>query len=164
VGDEYFMAADGQATSVGGVCIYYLKATGSHSEAVTVQCEDFNNSVAASVVKCTGIADSPVDKSQKGTGTGTSPSSGATSTTVQAAELVVGAVGTMGPVADTAGSWAGSFAPGDAKNRVGAGGSGNGATVSDAFVVVATTGAMTASKSGITSREWGALVITFKGA
>lgn len=52
-----------------------------------------------------GLADvSTLDQIASGTGTSTSPSSGAASSTTQADELLIGVIGTEGPVGDSAGT------------------------------------------------------------
>ncbi len=109
-----------------------------------------------------GLADGdPLDTIASATGTGTSPSSGATSTTTQAEELLIGLVGTEGPQGDTSGTWGDSFTSG---SRVGTTGDTDDTniTISLGYRFVATSGAYSASKTGITDRDWTALIATFK--
>ena len=117
---------------------------------------------AAVVALFSGLADSDVfDQMQTGYGTSTAPSSGATPTTTQADELLVGVVGTEGPDGDTAGAWDGSFLAGPRLGTTGSTADTN-LTVSLGYRIVSDTGAYTASKTGITSRDWGAMIATFR--
>lgn len=93
-------------------------------------------------------------------GSGTAPSSGA-ATTVAADQLLIGTVGTEGPAGDTAGTWENAFTAGPR--------TGTTATTTDAEITVslgwrsvASAGSYTTAKSGITSRDWAALIATFK--
>ncbi len=109
-----------------------------------------------------GLADvDPLDQTASSTGTGNSPSSNATSTTSQANELLIGLVGTEGPGGDSAGTWSDSFETGP---RFGTtdGTEDTNVTISMGHRIVSATGAYTAAKSGITSRDWTALIATFK--
>lgn len=110
-----------------------------------------------------GFAASANDQASPNTATGTSttPSTGATGTLAQADEAQVAIVMTNGPVADTAGTWGNSLT---ASQRDGTTGStaGSNRTVSTAYRVLAATTAVTASKSGITSRTWVATELTMK--
>ena len=68
---------------------------------------------AAVVSVFRGLADeSPLDKTSTGTGNSAAPSAGPTSTTAEADELLIGAIGTEGPDGDTAGTWGNSFTAG----------------------------------------------------
>jgi hypothetical protein len=93
--------------------------------------------------------------------TGTTPSVGPTSTTTQASELLIGVIGTEGPVSDNPGIWDYSFINGP---RVGTSGgdSNTNWTVSLGYRMVSATAAYTAQKSGITERYWAATIATFK--
>ncbi len=109
-----------------------------------------------------GLANSnPLDQTQTGYGTGAAPSSGASPTTTQAGELLIGAVGTEGPDGDAAGTWGGSFSNGPRLGTTG-GADDTNITASMGFRIVSETGSFTASKSGITGRDWGAILATFK--
>ena len=117
---------------------------------------------AAVAALFSGLADvSVLDQTASGTGTGASPSSGATSTTAQADELLIGVVGTEGPVGDSAGTWGNSFSAGPRAGTTGDAADTN-ITISLGYRIVTATGTYTASKSGITERDWGALIATFK--
>ena len=143
--------------------IWYLTAASNHAAGdIAVTFDDYSvGNWAFSVLRATGIAASPLDKTATATGIGTTPSSGATATLSQADELVIGVVSTQGPVADSAGTWQLGLT---AINRVGVGSGISGATVSDAYAITTTTAAVEAHKHSITSRNWTASVATFKGA
>ncbi|HEY6231359.1 MAG TPA: hypothetical protein VIW64_08845 [Pyrinomonadaceae bacterium] len=103
------------------------------------------------------------DKDAIAKGSGTSPSSGATATTTAADEILIGAVGTNGPNGDTAGTWSNSFNAGQRLGSTGGSGTTN-ETVSEGYLVVASTGTYTAAKTGITSRTWQAAIATYKAS
>lgn len=140
--------------------VYSLKIASGGTANVTLT---FDGATDYSILcyKISGAAASPLDKEASATGTSTSPSSGNTATTAQANEALFGFVGTNGPSGDTAGSWSGSFA---ALDRVGTtGGAANtNMTLSAAYRIVSATGAYSAAKTGITSREWEASIVTYK--
>ena len=109
-----------------------------------------------------GLADENVlDQTHTGTGSSAAPSSGATLTTSQAEELLIGAIGTDGPDGDPAGTWENSFTAGPRLGTTGGAADAN-ITASMGWRIVSATGAYTAAKSGITSRAWAALIATFK--
>jgi phosphodiesterase/alkaline phosphatase D-like protein len=97
------------------------------------------------------------------TASGTTPTVGPTGTTTQPDELLIGVIGTNGPVEDLAGTWQNDFLT-DPDLRVGT--SGDAAdtnwTVSMGYRIVSATGEYTAQKNGITSRLWAATIATFK--
>jgi hypothetical protein len=110
----------------------------------------------------TGLANaSPMDQTASDTGTSTSPLSGATSTTAQADELLIGLVGTEGPDGDSAGTWSGSFTAGPRIGTTGGDDDSN-ITISMGYQQVSATGTYSAGKTGITDRDWTALIATFK--
>ncbi len=116
---------------------------------------------AAVVALFRGLADSsPLDQTHTGYGSGAAPSSGATSTTTQADELLIGAIGTEGPDDDTVGTWDSSFLAGPRLGTTG-GTADTNITAELGYRIVSAAGAYTASKSGITSRDWAAMVATF---
>lgn len=98
---------------------------------------------------------SPFDKTANASGTSTSPSSGATSTTVQADEILLGFVGNPN---SQGGTWSNSFNAGQAASD-----NTTSASASEGFLVVAATGTYTAAKTGITSSTWLAMIVTYKG-
>lgn len=109
-----------------------------------------------------GLADAdPLDRSSTGTGTGAAPSAGPTSTTSEANELLIGAIGTEGPSGDPAGTWGNSFTTGPRTGTTG-GTDDTNITISLGYRIVSATAAYTAAKSGITSRDWAAVIATFK--
>ncbi len=108
------------------------------------------------------VAAAPFDKTSSANGTGTAPDSGASPATTQNDELLIGLVGTIGPVEDDAGTWGGGFTPGQRVGTTGGAAASN-VTVSEAYKVVSATGAYSAAKSGITSRPWYAEIRTMRG-
>ena len=109
-----------------------------------------------------GLADEdPLDQTSTGTGSSATPSSGATATTAEADELLIGAIGTEGPDGDAAGTWGNSFTAGPRLGTTG-GTDDTNITTSLGYRIVSATGAYTAAKSGITSRDWAAMIATFK--
>ena len=101
-----------------------------------------------------------LDQTSTGDGSGTSPSSGLTATTMDANELIIGVIGTEGPAGDAEGTWSNSFSTGA---RHGSSGSTDDTNVSVAlgYYVASSTGTFAAEKTGITSRDWSAVVATF---
>ena len=97
----------------------------------------------------------------QGQTSGTSPTVGPTGTTVQANELLIGAVGTEGPFQDDAGTWENGFTAGPRTGTTLDTVTSNW-TVSMGYRIVSSTGAYTAQKSGITDRYWAAAIATFK--
>ena len=109
-----------------------------------------------------GLADEdPLDQTSTGTGNSLTPSAGPTSTTTEPDELLIGAVGTEGPSGDAAGMWGNSFTAGPRLGTTG-GADDTNITISLGYRIVSATGAYTAAKSGIASRDWAALIATFK--
>ena len=107
-----------------------------------------------------GLANSgALDQIHSGTGSSATPSSGATAATTQPDELLIGVIGTEGPVEDAAGTWDSSFTAGPRDGTSGT--DDTNLAISLGFKIVSATGAYTASKSGVTSRDWGALIATF---
>jgi len=108
-----------------------------------------------------GLADNgSLEQTASATGTSTALSSGTTSTTNQPNELLIGEVGTEDPVGDIAGTWDGSYSD---ISRTGTSGDADDSNITIAlgYRIVSSTSAYTASKSGITSRDWGAIITTF---
>jgi len=140
--------------------------SGSH---ITITHTSVNGGTAAVASVFRGLVDvEPLDQSlgnpaagAQQSASGTTPTVGPTGTTVQAHELVVGAIGTAGPVGDTPGSWDYDFTAGPRAGSTGA--SNYDWTVSIGYRIVSETGQYTAQKSGITSRNWAAAIATFKG-
>lgn len=108
-----------------------------------------------SVVQLSTNGTLATDKHVSATGVGTAPSSGATATTAYADEMLIGAVGQNQGVLDVLGTWGGSFSDGQSVN--------DGATIAlnDGYRLVSATGAYTAAKTGTTSAEWCAIIVTY---
>ena len=132
--------------------------SGSH---ITITHTSVNGGTAAVASVFRGLVDvEPLDQSlgnpaagAQQSASGTTPTVGPTGTTVQAHELVVGAIGTAGPVGDTPGRWAYDFPAGPRAGSTGA--SNYDWTVSIGYRIVSETGPYTAQKSGITKSQLG---------
>lgn len=116
---------------------------------------------ALSASEFSGLAVSGTkDQATSATGQSTSPSSGNTGPTTQAAELLIGAIGVEGPSGDT-------FTPGASYTTIGRGGTtgGNAATnitINPEYRIVSTTGAYAATGTMSNSRKWAAAIVTYK--
>ncbi len=108
-----------------------------------------------------GLAPSgALEQTNTASGAGAAPSSG-TAATVQPVQLLIGAVGTEGPSSDTPGTWSAAFTEG---LRAGTNETRNDAdiTISLGWQVVSSAGNYSATKTGITQRDWAAAIATFK--
>jgi hypothetical protein len=123
---------------------------------------------AAVVSLFRGLADSAaLDQIHTGTGSTNAPSSGVTSQTTQACELLIGAVGTEGPHGDAPSVWLHSFTGGPRRGTHfgSAGGDDADITVALGWRIVGATGAYVAQLSDLkTTRDWAAAIATFKTA
>ena len=115
-----------------------------------------------------GLASSNVlDRTQTGTGAGsTAPSSGTTSTTTQADELLIGGIGLEGPNYDAPSVWVNSFSGSwRMGTRFGSstGGGDTDITAQMGWKIVGATGTYTAQLTSLnTSRDWAAAIATLK--
>ena len=122
-------------------------------------------SAVASVFR--GLASATVvDQTKTATGSTAAVSSGATSTTTQTDELLIGAVGIEGPNYDAPSVWQNSFTYGP---RLGTtfgtctGGGDTDITAQMGWRIVGSTGAYTAQTVNLnTTRDWAAAIATFK--
>mgnify|MGYP001373237849 CR=1 FL=1 len=129
---------------------------------ITISASPSVTARAAAIALFRGLVYSnPLDQTHTGTGNSTVPSSGATATITQADELLVGAIGIEGPDGDTAGTWDNLFTAGPRTGTTG-GSADTNITADLGYRIVSSAGAYTASKSGITSRDWAAMIATFK--
>ncbi len=110
-----------------------------------------------------GITNAAVDKSSsRFLAATTSPSTLATAATTANDEFLLGVIGSQGPNGDTAGTW-GSDTSTNGQRLGTTGGSATGnVTISEGYAIQSATGTRSASKSGITSRNCDAIVVTFK--
>jgi hypothetical protein len=138
----------------------YIQSAGSYYAIFTMGAA--GNAAGALLEIANVAAASQIDQTAVATGSSTSPSSGATSATTQAYEVVIGAIGTEGPGGDTQGSWSNGFQPIAYTGTTGGAAAAN-VSLSVGYKIVNATGAQTAAKTGITSRQWGAAVATYKG-
>jgi len=138
----------------------YIPSAGSYYAIFTMGAA--GNAAGALLEIANVAAASQLDQTAAATGSSTSPSSGATSATTQAYEVVIGAIGTEGPGGDTQGSWSNGFQPIAYTGTTGGAAAAN-VSLSVGYKIVNATGAQTAAKTGITSRQWGAAVATYKG-
>ncbi len=133
----------------------------SSGNTITITWDASADARAASASEFSGLAtSSALDKTNAGSGTGTSASSGSTSQTTQNDELLVGLVGVEGPTGDT-------FTTGPSYSLLVRSGTSGGqaasnVTVNPEYRVVSSTGTYSASGTLGTSRNWGALIATYK--
>jgi hypothetical protein len=102
---------------------------------------------------------SALDKTSTGEGTSTMPSSGSTTTTSQADELLIGAIGVEGPLGDsfTVGSGYTALARDGTSGEV----EFSNITINAEYRIVSATGAYAADGT-ITDRDWAAAIATYK--
>lgn len=136
---------------------YSPNITGGSGHTLTIAYNDAVGSAISCVLQeFSGIATaSPLDRTISAQGTSTAPSSGATATTTQADELVIGLVG-----------WAGATSTaslGAGYTNLGQVALANASTAVESKVVAAT-GAQTAAMALAASRDWAAICATFKAA
>jgi hypothetical protein len=166
-GNTYQQAA--MAINVGNLrtyifTAYNVNALSSGSNITITQTVYSSTAVAARAAVVSvfrGLAPSgALEQSCVSSSSSTSPSSGA-ATTIQADQLLIGAVGTEGPGTDNAGTWSNSFTAGP---RAGTTATTTDAeiTVSMGYRIVSSAGSYTAAKTGITSRDWATAIATFK--
>ena len=103
----------------------------------------------------------PLDQTASNSGTGTSVDSGLTPTTTQADELVIGPAAVNGPNSDTftalTANWI--IRPGTS-----GGNASTNVTVNSLYKIVSATGQYNIAGSNSTSRNWAAIVVTYKAA
>jgi hypothetical protein len=169
-GNTYNMTVDVTSTAKVRTTIFQahvVTALPAGNPAITVHHDNITaRSAVVSVFR--GLASSTVlDKTMSAfsTSNGTSPSTGATGTTVLADELLVGAIGTEGGHYDAPGTWSNAFSQGP---RLGTGVGTNSSTATDittslGWKIVSAVGAYTAQKQGTGSKPWAAGIATFKG-
>jgi hypothetical protein len=148
----------------GAVYVYRSSNINALSDASTITIT-FNTSVTAKAanVSCwNGLSGTPLDRYYLASGTGTDIDSGLTLTTTQADELVIGPAAVKGPTGDT-------FTPASgltALNRVGtSGGSAtSNVTLNSLYKIVSAIGQYNIAGTNSTSRNWAAIVVTYKAA
>jgi hypothetical protein len=120
--------------------------------------------VAVAAMHIAGVSAAPFDKASTGVGSSLAATSGATSTTAQADEILIGGIGWEGPDGDDAGTWQNSFNAGQRLGTTGGGAASN-ITVQEGFLIVAATDAYTAAVTRTAnSRDWAAVIATYKGS
>jgi hypothetical protein len=134
----------------------------SEGQTITIS---FNGAVArAANVSCwSGLAaTNPLDQTKSNFGTGTTIDSTLTNTTTQADELVIGPAGVNGPTGDTFTPAAGLTA----LNRVGTSGgsAASNVTLNSLYKIVNAVGQYYIGGTNSVSRDWGAIVVTYKAA
>lgn len=117
-----------------------------------------SHDLAIAAYAITGLATSSLDKLAGATGTSTTPSSGATATTTQNDEVVIGVISAK-LTATPNGTWNGTTTD----NSQGSGGTAD-YNIHSATKILTTTGTPTSSKTGMTSSRWTAVIGTFKAA
>ena len=170
-GNTYEEAAQAVCYTHGRTYIFAAYDVNAMPSGTTITINHTSVSTRAAVASAfSGLADvDPLDQSMgnpapgaEEEASGTAPTVGPTGTTSQANELLIGAVGTEGPVGDAAGTWQNSFLAGPRAGTSGGDDTSNW-TVSMGYRIVSSTGEYTASKSGITDRYWAAAIATFRG-
>jgi hypothetical protein len=154
---------DVRASNFGNVItyIYRISSPTASDDAAFIQFDPISSgALAIAAFKVSGLAASPFDVSASTTGTGTNPQTGTTSTTSQASELLVGAIGTEGPDGDAAGNWV-TLTAGQRLGTTGGGGASN-VTISEGFLVVSAVDSYSGTKNSITSRDWAGAIATYK--
>lgn len=121
------------------------------------------NAIAMSAAEIERVVAAPQDKLMTATGTSTTPSSGSTAATTWADEILLGAIATEGPDGDAPGTWDSPFIAGQRLGTTAGASPDLNITVSDGYRIVAEIGAYAASKTGITSRDWAAAILTLRG-
>lgn len=116
-------------------------------------------SYAITVTEVTGAATVSVDKTKTGAGTSTTPSTGASATLSQAAELCVAACAWQNTA--ISGSWGNSFTAGQ---NVTVGATTAAIALEEGYKTVAATTAVTANKTGATNKSWAIALVTYKEA
>lgn len=129
-------------------------ATGDVVVTMTTSAQSAN--IVIGVAEIQGVGAAAFDKTASNSGLGTSPSSGATTTTAQASEVLFGIVVSSLAV-PVGGSWGGSFTAFQAANTA----TGlNDIAISTGYRIVSATGTYTAQKSFATSGQWSAIIVT----
>ncbi|MGH7875608.1 MAG: beta strand repeat-containing protein [Candidatus Binatia bacterium] len=103
-----------------------------------------------------------LDKVASATGNNTAPFSGATTTTAQASELLIGGIGVEGPTTET--FTAGASYATVARAGTSGGTAANNITINPEYRIVSATGAYSASGTISTSRKWATAIVTYKAA
>ncbi|MGH7788424.1 MAG: hypothetical protein ACRERC_16260, partial [Candidatus Binatia bacterium] len=108
------------------------------------------------------LASGTLDQISTQTGDSASPASGSAPTTSQADELLIGAMGIEGPVTDTFTAGAGYTLLAEAGTTGGT--TGSNVTINPEYRIVAATGGYAADGSNSASRQWAAVIATYRGA
>lgn len=141
-------------------------AGGTGNVIVTFSCSGNSCPVAKAmvVIEVAGLdATTVLDQARGAEGSGTTPSSGFTSQTIQAEEFLFGIVATEGPVGDITGTWQYSFLGGERPGTTGGAAASN-ITLSEGFRIVNVQNTYAAAKTGIRSRPWTAAIATYRAA
>jgi len=142
------------------ICSSHNVTALSASDTINVSFTSSTYGVAATAHEFSGLAPSlALDQTAKANGSSTTPSSGNTATTIQADELLIGAIGVSGSPTD-------AFTPGGgytALNTVGFTGVWNG-TIRPEYKVVSATGVYQADGVLGVSAGWSATIATYKAA
>jgi hypothetical protein len=155
-GNTYTAVDTGSVASIGVAIWSANMATALQlNDVITINMSNGTSRLTGHVSRLDNVLTAAVvDKVAHATGSGTSPSSGATAATTQAAEIAIGAIAAAGASTFTAGSGWTKFATQPAQTI----------TLNVEYKVLAATGAQTADGTLGTSQTWAAVVGTFKGA
>ena len=144
-----------QSTGTAMGAIYYFYVASGATATVTASWTGTHIG-AISVSTIQGASATPLDQIASANGNSTTPSSGATPSTLQPSEIAIGAVAMN--AATIGGSWSNGWSPNQNVT------SSSSITVGDGFLIVSTINAQTAAKTGTSSAQWAAVCATFKAA
>lgn len=153
---------DGNDTADHSLVIYYVEnvLAGTGDVIVDLSTASQWSDFCATLIEIKGgAALNILDVYHSAMGTSTTPSSGATTTTAQAAEIALGFIGCGFTAFDPVGTWSNSYTTGQNVTTTG-----RVSTINDGYKVLAATGAQTAAKNGWPNTNWVAVVVTFKEA
>lgn len=131
------------------------------TQTITVSMGGSSPNAACYATKYTNPASPALDKLAHNNGSASHPTSNATSTTAQANEALVAVIGDRRD-SKVPGNWENSFNDGQAANTTGGSAASN-ASVNEGYLIVAATGAYTASKDA-NATAWCAILGTYKEA
>jgi len=170
-GNTYTEAVSATSYEHGHMYIFFATAINTLPNGGTIAITHTALSSTTVAVACafSGLSDDPLDQSLGNplTGSlenisGTEPTVGPTDLTEHSYELLIGSIGTEGPVEDEAGIWLNEFMAGPRVGTTGGKAMDN-RTISLGYKIISEKGTYTAAKSGITDRYWVAALATFKG-
>jgi hypothetical protein len=148
--------------SLGEAYVFRLSnVTGATGNVVITQSVG-GNAMAVWASAVSGLATSnALDQTAGAFGNGTTPSSGATPATTSGNEICFGNIAEWNGTSSVGGTWLNSFTDGQA---IGAQSGTNTTAVDEGYLILSSTQAVTASKTGATGTDWDAQAVCYKGA